>query len=228
MDTKEEKFRDTYSWLFDESEEEKEVQSRIDQERLQYESSEEYKAHMSKMDSLFDELSEASKKRRVEGRKHRRHQISDSSGKKVQDTLREAKIQRKAELEEKIQKLIEEYRELDRLEKQRFNWYKDRDEDWVSDELGPYVNPETTKTDIDQLHEILVQTALDFLEEKNLHDIDEVHFSVDGLQGSVPYGEWCSCTDSSLSLVGLQDETYELPDGEKRTWKVRKFIGRSI
>lgn len=229
MDKKEEKtLRDTYSWLFDKSAEEEEIQARIDKEQQEYESTEEYKAHSNRLEALWKELSEASKKRREEGNRHRRHSISEATGKSVPEKLAKAKEKKNQDLPNEVKELIEKYRSLGELEKKKFNWYKD-EESTSGEKLDPYINPETTKENVDQLHEILVQTALDFISEKDLHDIDEVHFSVDGLQGSVPYGEWCPCTDSYLSLVGLQDETFEEPDsGKKHTWKVRRFIGRSF
>lgn len=42
--------------------------------------------------------------------------------------------------------------------------------------------------------------------EKELKDIDEIHFSFDGIQDSVEQSEWVSSSDSSISAIGNQEE----------------------
>ena len=75
-----------------------------------------------------------------------------------------------------------------------------------TNELPKYQNPITTDENINQLHHILVQTCLNYIKEHELTDIDEIHFSADGLSSSYEYGEWTPGTDSSIRVIGLEFE----------------------
>ena len=48
------------------------------------------------------------------------------------------------------------------------------------DSLNDYENPTTTIDDIKELQKILAQCVINFVGEKNLKDIDEIHFSFFG------------------------------------------------
>ena len=83
-------------------------------------------------------------------------------------------------------------------------------------DLRDYKNPITTKENITELHNLLVQTCLDYMREHNLTDIDEINFSADGLSGlSYEAGEWTPNTDSSLEVIGLEEEEWEGRSGKK-------------
>lgn len=86
--------------------------------------------------------------------------------------------------------------------------------------LDKYINPITTQDHINELHHILMQTCLDYIKKHNLTDIDEVDFVADGLSASVDEGVWTPCTDSSLTIFGLQSQ--------KDKFIVRKMIGCSM
>ena len=88
--------------------------------------------------------------------------------------------------------------------------------------LDKYLNPITTQDNIDELHRLLVQTCLNYMKEHNLTDIDEIDFVADGLSASLDEGVWTPCTDSSLTIIGLQE------DSKKDKFRVRKIIGYSI
>lgn len=88
--------------------------------------------------------------------------------------------------------------------------------------LDKYDNPKTKQKHINELHHILVQTCLNYMKEHELTDIDEVSFSADGLSSSYEYNEWTPATDSSLTVVGLQEESKE------DKYIVRKIIGESM
>lgn len=99
-------------------------------------------------------------------------------------------------------------------------------------DLSNYENPVTTQQDIIDLQKLLVQTCIDFIKERNLTDIYEVNFKVDGLEGNaIEYGEWTPCMDSYCGVVGLQ-----VPENAKR-WtskfgnefvdRERRIIGES-
>jgi hypothetical protein len=49
------------------------------------------------------------------------------------------------------------------------------------------------------------------MREHKLTDIDEIHFSADGLNSSYEYGEWTPGTDSSIDVIGLEFEEDETP-----------------
>jgi hypothetical protein len=80
-----------------------------------------------------------------------------------------------------------------------------------TNELPEYQNPVTTSENINELHHILVQTCLNYMREHKLTDIDEIHFSADGLNSSYEYGEWTPGTDSSIDVIGLEFEEDETP-----------------
>lgn len=75
-----------------------------------------------------------------------------------------------------------------------------------TNELPKYQNPITTDENINQLHHILVQTCLNYIREHELTDVDEIQFSVDGLNSSYEFGEWTPGTDSSIKVIGLEFE----------------------
>lgn len=88
--------------------------------------------------------------------------------------------------------------------------------------LGDYKNPITTRSDIRDLQERLVQTCIEFIRERKLTDIYEVGFSVDGLEGNaLEFGEWVPGIDSHISVTGLQND-------ENVNWRVRKLIGENM
>ncbi len=72
------------------------------------------------------------------------------------------------------------------------------------------------------LHEQIVNLVVNFCKEHNLTDVDEFYVSANGIKGSVPYGVWCSCTDSDMSIIKLVENAEEaskeywpeLPDRE--------------
>jgi hypothetical protein len=95
--------------------------------------------------------------------------------------------------------------------------------------LDKYKDPKTTKKDINDLHNLLVQTCIDFINERELFDIDEVNFTLDGLQDDVKYGEWTPGMDSSVSIIGLQEEgTWTDRKGNVHPMIVRRLIGDSM
>ena len=93
---------------------------------------------------------------------------------------------------------------------------------WIgSSSLDEYKDPKTTRSDIKDLHKLLVQTCINFIKERNLTEIYEVSFGVDGLENdAIEFGEWTPGIDSSLSVIGLQKE-------DDDDFRVRKIIGES-
>ena len=60
-----------YDWLFRDSDEEKEINRQLDEERTRFENTEVYKEHHAKVDELFERLKVAGEKRREEAKKHK-------------------------------------------------------------------------------------------------------------------------------------------------------------
>jgi hypothetical protein len=76
--------------------------------------------------------------------------------------------------------------------------------------IGDNDTEQTIETQIPQekvteLHNLLVNTAVKFLKDNNLIQIDELSLGADGLMTSVGFGEWTPATDSSLSLYGIEN-----------------------
>lgn len=88
---------------------------------------------------------------------------------------------------------------------------------WPDYKFDDFENPKTTKNDIKELQERLVQTCIDFLNERELDDVEEVSFSADMLQFSKKYNEWTPMTDSFIDVYGYQDDENGI--------RVRKKIG---
>jgi hypothetical protein len=72
-----------------------------------------------------------------------------------------------------------------------------------------YQNPITTEDDLYELQDKIVEMIISFCKERNLRDIETLHFSVDGLQESLDYDAWTAGTDSSLSAYGWEDDKYK-------------------
>lgn len=116
---------------------------------------------------------------------------------------------------ENVKQLAESFINLSNEEKQEFvKRTREHFPDWNFDN---YENPQTTKENIKELQEKMVQLCIDYLNEHGLNDVDEVRFSVDMLQESKKYGEWTPMTDSFITVCGFQEN--------EKGIQVRKFIG---
>lgn len=217
-----------YDWLFEETEEEKLIMAEIDAENEAFDKSPEYLAHKERFDALWAKLKKARNSRRKEAKKHRpkRKPVKPNNDfdleafRKKNAEEHEKKVQA---LPDNIKNLILSYRSLTDEEKKKFtqmSWYDSP----KNEELDKYTNPKTIGDDIKQLQEILVQTVIDFINERNLTDIDAVCFSADGLSTSAKYGEWTCSTDSSISIEGLEEEIGQ--NGDRFT--VRRLIGHNL
>ena len=82
-------------------------------------------------------------------------------------------------------------------------------------------NKQITHEQTRELHDILVQTCIDFINDNNLKDVDVVAFSADSLQESARYNEWTPATDSFLTLEGVEKSEKD------RGYEVRKLIDKS-
>ena len=194
-----------YDWLFKESDEEKEIQRLMDEEKARYEGSEAYKEHVAKLDEYLERLKAEGEKRRKEAEKHKpkrrakaKH-ISEAEMAKRREEGRKIKEARINALPDDLKSVIRSYEGLDDAAKKAF-----RQETWAY-HLGydDYKDPVTTKKDMKELLEILVQTTIDFINERGLTDIYSVGFGADDLQGSAKFGEWEPCTDARIQVTGI-------------------------
>jgi len=116
---------------------------------------------------------------------------------------------------EKVKQLAEDFINLSNDEKQEFvkrvrtHW-----PDWTCEN---YENPTTTKENVKELQEQMVQLCIDYLNANNLDDVEEVQFTADMLQVSKKHGKWSSATDSFIEVYGFQDDENGI--------KVRKLVG---
>ncbi len=75
--------------------------------------------------------------------------------------------------------------------------------------FGQQCQDDTLNLKFRELHYKLVNEIISFCKENNII-IDEFHLNADGVEGSIPFGEWKSCTDSCLEIY-KEDSRYELP-----------------
>lgn len=212
-----------YDWLFTETEKEKEIQEKIRKETEAFEQTDAYKEHEKRIDELFEELKEESRKRREEAKKHRpSRELPKKKTKEEMDEFKRVQIlkrkERLASYPEKLRNLIEGHDELNEDEKGAFA----RETQTYLEFYKDYENPQTTEEDIRELAEILVQTTIDFINERQLKDVDMVCFNADALQTSAEHGKWVCATDAFITLYGEQKEKGS--DGKE--FYVRKKIGQ--
>ena len=86
----------------------------------------------------------------------------------------------------------------------------------------------TTHDDIRELQDRLVQTCIDFINEKGLTDIYGVSFNADSLAESAGYGSWQPCTDSYIKVEGLGHENHRRLDGSIFRMPYRYEIGENL
>lgn len=194
-----------YDYLFEESEEEKKINAEVDAEMKRHEATEEYIAHNQKLDELLKKLKVAGEERRKEAEKHkpkrtaRAKKINIEAIKEQNKKIQEERIKT---YPEELQSLIKAYNNLDDTAKRVFN-----QETWCHHTgYNDYKDPKTTKKDMKELLEILVQTTIDFINERELTDIYSVGFGADDLQTSAKSGEWTPATDASIYITGLGKE----------------------
>lgn len=106
---------------------------------------------------------------------------------------------------ENVKKMVEEFDGLSEDEKKLFCDKLRRK--WPMFDFERYKDPVTTKENMKELQEMMVQLCIDYINENSLTDIDEIQFSVDQLQFSSKYGEWTPQTDSYICSFGYDTET---------------------
>ena len=197
-----------YDYLFEQSEEEKDIHRRLDEERERFENTDVYKEHYARVDELLEELKVEGKKRREEAKKHkprRRAKAKHMSEEELAAFKAEGQRIKEERIEsypEELKAVIRAYENLDESAKKVFN----KETYFYKPDYDDYKDPITTKKDMKELLEILVQTTIDFINERGLTDIYSVGFGADDLQGSAKFGEWEPCTDASIHVTGIGKE----------------------
>jgi len=196
-----------YDWLFRDSDEEKEINRQLDEERARFENTEAYKEHHAKIDELFEKLKVAGEKRREEAKKHKPKRakaryLSEEEMAELREKNRKEKEARIDSYPEPLRTIIRDYEALPDEAKKVFN----KETYFYKPDYDDYKDPITTEKDMKELLEILVQTTIDFINERGLTDIYSVGFGADDLQGSAKFGEWEPCTDASIHVTGIGKE----------------------
>jgi len=214
--------------MFKRTKKEDEIWEKINKENERFESTPECLEHRKKIDELIKEASDAQKERIDDAKEYRRKRFP----RKVKDytETEEEKEKRIAENkrrhEEKVNSYpanlrdaIKLYESLSDEEKKIFGYSTWAYHDGELDEMK---NRQITHEQTRELHDILVQTCIDFINDNNLKDVDVVAFSADSLQESARFNEWTPSTDSFLTLEGIEKSE---KDGG---YAVRKFIDKSF
>lgn len=212
-----------YDYLLGETDKEKAIWAEINKERKRFEESAEHIEHDKKLDELLNKLQDAKNERLQEAHKHRRHRKAksiDLESPEFKKAQEEKRLARMNSYSKKLKASINLFNELTEDEKAAFNretFVRIIDREKIK-------NPQTTKQDMKELLEILVQTTIDFIKERGLKDLDAVGFSADSLQESSKYSEWTPATDASIHVYGQEKKIGS--DGNE--YYVENLIGEYI
>lgn len=213
-----------YDYLLGETDKEKAVWAEINEETKRFEESEEYIKHDKNLTELLNKLQEARDERLKEAHKHRPHRKAksiDLESPEFKEAQEAKRIARMNSYSKKLKATINLFEELTEDEKKAFN--RETCARIMSDR-DLIANPQTTKKDMKELLEILVQTTIDFIKERGLKDLDSVGFSADSLQESSKYSEWTPATDASIRVYGQEKKVGS--DGNE--YYVENLIGEYL
>jgi hypothetical protein len=182
-----------YKALLTYSKEEEDLQDQLEDLTFQFENTVEYKEYAEKRKALVHELHNAFMKRMAEAKSVRPRRRKETRA-------TETPVKKEpTEDSEELKNAISAAEKLSEAEKRKLYFYALRDE-------VPRVKEEILKDDdVCELHDILVQTVIDYINEKGWKEVDAISFGADGLIASSEYGEWTPSTDSSLTIEGIKD-----------------------
>lgn len=205
---------DYYKELFTESDLEKELKEKRKSLDKAFVSLPEYKAYIDSISEINHQIfTEQSKRWEFI---HERYKGINREKKKIERIPKNNDFYIDTFDNDKINSLFDEVCSLSDSERKKF--LKKVTNHFKYDELDVYEHPQTTIDDIKELQKILAQCVINFVGEKDLKDIDEVHFYFDGIQDSVAQCEWVPSSDSSISVIGWQKEN-------ETEFNERKLIG---
>lgn len=81
--------------------------------------------------------------------------------------------------------------------------------------FGQQCQDDTLNLKFRELHYKLVNEIISFCKENNIV-INEFHLNADGVEGSIPFGKWQSCTDSYLSLEKFTEDFKDVVNFRKK------------
>lgn len=192
-----------YEDLFAKTELEKELEEKIALLEDFFYESPEYKAYN-------EEISQLNKELIFERKRHMREVKDKYAGKRRNKTvprtfLADTPTEKKSSIkEDKINEILKLVDSLTKEEKELYVRKYNRKYEFTS--LDDYENPITTIQDIKDLQRVLIQSTIDFIGDRKLTDIDEISFYFDSAQDSAEANDWSPLSDSSISVVGLQEE----------------------
>ena len=198
-------FMSYYEDLFAKTELEKELNEKITILEESFHESPEYKAYEEELSQLNGQLI-------FERKRHIREVKNKYVGKRTNRTvprtmLADTPVEEKEKSSIKEEKINEILKLVDSLTKEERELYvRKYNRKYEYKPLDDYENPTTTIQDIKDLQQVLIQSAIDFISDRNLTDIDEISFYFDSAQDSVKANDWSPLSDSSISVVGLQEE----------------------
>jgi len=192
-----------YEDLFAKTELEKELEEKIALLEDFFYESPEYKAYN-------EEISQLNKELIFERKRHMREVKDKYAGKRRNKTvprtfLADTPTEKKSSIkEDKINEILKLVDSLTKEERELYVRKYNRKYEFTS--LDDYENPITTIQDIKDLQRVLIQSTIDFIGNRKLTDIDEISFYFDSAQDSAEANDWSPLSDSSISVVGLQEE----------------------
>lgn len=192
-----------YEDLFAKTELEKELEEKIALLEDFFYESPEYKAYN-------EEISQLNKELIFERKRHMREVKDKYAGKRRNKTvprtfLADTPTEKKSSIkEDKINEILKLVDSLTKEERELYVRKYNRKYEFTS--LDDYENPITTIQDIKDLQRVLIQSTIDFIGDRKLTDIDEISFYFDSAQDSAEANDWSPLSDSSISVVGLQEE----------------------
>lgn len=89
--------------------------------------------------------------------------------------------------------------------------------------FGQQCQDDTLNQKFRELHYKLVNEIISFCKENNIV-IDEFHLNADGVEGSIPFGKWESCTDSCLIFEKFSENVVSFKERvSKKGWELIKL-----
>lgn len=201
---------DFYKKFFEKTPKEEEIEKKIEQLEADYRNSAFHKEYVEKENALYNDLAEERRKKNLEIGPHPKR---DRGVKKILNKKKDFNIKEHTDAD----RVLEEYQKLSKEDKRNFDIGLAA---LKPENLEPYSNPVTTKDQLSELQDILVQVCINYININGLTDIDEITFTADSLQHSAHFGKWVPATDSYIRAVG-----YEEVDDGKINYYVRKKIG---
>lgn len=214
---------DYFDEILHKSDAEKKIEEEIFNKMEEFENSEAHKQYRAELDVLFKKESALKAERWENAKKKRpeRKPIKPKSKEEMEEWRKKAMEEKEARIDALPDNLKNAIKAFESLSDEEKTVFAKETFTYREPDLDNYSKPQITHEQTVDLHEVLVQTCIDYINDHNLKDVDAVYFSADALQESSRFGEWTPSTDSFLTLEGYEKSE---KDGG---YYVRKFIDRS-